>query len=382
MDYGIDVSNWNAINDAHRVRAAGISFAWCKATEGTGYTDPTFFGKVAQLRAAGIVVGAYSFLSGSNVQAQAQHFKSVAGPAGCLTVGALMPMIDMEDANARGAANTIVPAFYDAVGVAPQDVYGNLDWWNNVLHRASWGGRDLLGHIARYNGNPGNPGYSADKLAVHQHTDAGNVDGIPGHVDRNATMAGYSLAQICIGGVAPVGPPPVIYVPPPVPAGDTWTVHSGDTLSRIASAWGVTVSALAAANGIADPNLIQIGEIIHKPGSAGTGPAPVASGQTYLVHPGDTLSGIAANHGTSVAVLVALNHIANPDRITAGQTLVLPARAPATPPSPRVYVVQSGDTLGAIAARLGYPGGYPALAARNGIRPPAYTIYPNQQIHY
>lgn len=381
MDYGIDVSNWNAISDAHRVRAAGITFAWCKATEGTGYTDPTFFGKVAQLRAAGIVVGAYSFLNGSNVQAQAQHFKSVAGPAGCLTVGALMPMIDMEDANARGAANTIVPAFYDAVGVAPQDVYGNLDWWNNVLHRASWGARDLLGHIARYNGNPGNPGYSADKLAVHQHTDAGNVDGIPGHVDRNATMAGYSLAQICIGGMAPIGTPPV-YVPPLTPTGDTWTVHSGDTLSRIASVWGVTVSALAAANGIADPNLIQIDEIIHKPGSTGTGPAPVASGQTYLVHPGDTLSGIAANHGTSVGVLVALNHIANPDRIDAGRTLVLPARAPATPPSPRVYVVQGGDTLGAIAARLGYPGGYPALAARNGIRPPAYTIYPNQQIHY
>ncbi|MFE6689651.1 LysM peptidoglycan-binding domain-containing protein [Streptomyces sp. NPDC057743] len=36
---------------------------------------------------------------------------------------------------------------------------------------------------------------------------------------------------------------------------------------------------------------------------------------------GDTLSGIAARYGTTVAKLAAANRIANPDRIYAGQTL-------------------------------------------------------------
>lgn len=381
MDYGIDVSHFNAIADAVAVRKSGITYAWCKATQGDNYTDPTFAPKVAQLRAAGIVVGAYCFLDGSDPAAQGRYFKRVAGAAGCLSPGALMPMADMESAAVRGIANSAVNAFYDAVGVRPIDVYGNLDWWNNVLHPASWGTRSILGHIARYNGKPGDPGYSAPHLAVHQHSDDGNVPGIPGAVDRDATMAGYTLAELCIGGAVPTTPAPP-YTPPAAPSGDTWTVKAGDTLSRIASAWHVTVSALASANGIADPDEIRIGEVIHKPGSAGSGPAPSAGPNSVIVHAGDTLSGIAAKYGTSVPVLVSLNHLADPNRIAVNQHLLLPGSRPATPPVTKVYVVQKGDTLGGIAAHLGYPGGYQALAARNGIRGPAYTIYPNQQIHY
>lgn len=381
LAYGVDLSRYNALADANAARADGITFAWCKASEGSGYVDPTFAAKVVQLRAAGIVAGAYHFLDGSDPTAQARFFKQVAGDHGCLNNGALMPMADAEATSVRSTINTALPAFYDVVGVTPQDIYGNLDWWVNVLRRQDWGQRNLLGHIARYNGSPGAPGFSAPNLAVHQHTDTGVVPGIPGNVDRDATMPGYTLAQICIGGVVPIVPAPP-YVPPAAPTGDTWTVQAGDTLSRIASAWGVTVSALAAANGIPDPDLIHIGQVIHKPGSAGAAPTPVAGPGTYVVRSGDTLSGIAASHGTSVPVLVALNHLANPDRIFPNEVLTLPARAAATPPAPRVYVVQHGDTLGAIAAKLGYPGGYVALAARNGIRGPAYMIFPGEQIHY
>lgn len=381
MDYGIDVSHYNAISDANAVRADGITYAWCKASQGLS-EDPTFVNKVNQLRAAGIVVGAYAFLVGSvSVAAQANYFKQVAGDRGCLNKGALLPMMDMEDASVRGSANSLVPAFFDAVGVDPQDVYGNLDWWNNVLRPGDWGSRDIIGHIARYNGDPGNPGYSYPRMGVHQHSDSGKVNGIPGNVDRDATMPGFVLAQLCIGGIAAPGAPVSVPAPPPAPSGDVWVVKAGDTLSRIASAWGVTVSALAAVNGIPNPDLIHIGQQIHRPGSAGAAPAPTQSGATYVVRSGDTLSAIAASKGTSVATLVTLNHIANPDRISVGQVLYLPTPGPATPPAPRVYVVQPGDTLGKIAAKLGYPGGYPALAARNGIANPNH-ITVGEQIHY
>lgn len=318
MEFGIDVSHWNAIADANAVRQNGIAFAWCKATEGAAYTDPTFALKVNQLRAAGITVGAYHFMRAGDPAAQARYFGNVARAAGCLAPGALLPMFDMEASDVRGNANNIVNAFYDALLPGVAEVYGNLDWWAHVLKPASWGSRNLVGHIARYNGSPGSPGWSYDKLAVHQHTSSGKVPGIPGNVDRNATYGTYTVERLRIGGV--VVPPPVTPPPAPVQPADTWTVRPGDTLSRIASAWHVTVSAVAVANGIANPDLIYPGQVIHKPGTSGATPPPVAN-NSYIVQRGDTLSAIAVAHHTTVAKLVALNHISNPDRIYPGQRI-------------------------------------------------------------
>jgi len=70
----------------------------------------------------------------------------------------------------------------------------------------------------------------------------------------------------------------------------------------------------------------------------------------YRVAPGDTLSGIASAVGTSVADLVALNHLADPDFIVAGQVLVLGDHGSSQPAS---YTVRAGDTLSAIATATG-----------------------------
>jgi LysM repeat protein len=47
------------------------------------------------------------------------------------------------------------------------------------------------------------------------------------------------------------------------------------------------------------------------------------SGATYTVRPGDTLSGIAAAHGTTAGALAAENGLSNPNRIVAGQQLAM-----------------------------------------------------------
>ncbi|WIM08681.1 LysM peptidoglycan-binding domain-containing protein [Trueperella bernardiae] len=131
------------------------------------------------------------------------------------------------------------------------------------------------------------------------------------------------------------------------PATTAYVVKAGDTLGRIASAHGTTVAKLAADNGIANPNLIHVGQrltIAPATTPATTAPAakpatpaapatkPVApAATTYVVRAGDTLSGIAAKHGTTVAALVAANGISNPNRIGVGQTLVISGAAQSAP---------------------------------------------------
>ena len=100
---------------------------------------------------------------------------------------------------------------------------------------------------------------------------------------------------------------------------------------------------------------------------------------TYTVRKGDSLSVIAKRYGSTLAELMALNHIKDPDRIYEGQKLVLPgnvdlsAPAPVTTSKPKpsmptegnVYVVKPGDSLSVIAAR--YDTTVKALREANGL---------------
>jgi N-acetylmuramoyl-L-alanine amidase len=102
-------------------------------------------------------------------------------------------------------------------------------------------------------------------------------------------------------------------------AAETYQVESGDSLSVIARRHGVSTATLAAANAITDPDRIRAGQRLVIPGGAGADRAG-----TYRVRPGDTLSGIAVGHGTTVAELRRLNGLGDPNRIVAGRTLALP----------------------------------------------------------
>ena len=60
----------------------------------------------------------------------------------------------------------------------------------------------------------------------------------------------------------------------------TYKVKKGDTLSGIASRYGTTVSALAKANNIKNPNLIYAGNTLTIPGSSGSTKKTTATPKT------------------------------------------------------------------------------------------------------
>ena len=57
----------------------------------------------------------------------------------------------------------------------------------------------------------------------------------------------------------------------------TYTVRSGDTLGGIGARCGVGYMAIAQANGISNPNRIEVGKTLNIPGSKGCSNAPAAA---------------------------------------------------------------------------------------------------------
>lgn len=114
------------------------------------------------------------------------------------------------------------------------------------------------------------------------------------------------------------------------------TVQWGDTLSGIAAQCGTTVHAIRAAN----PGLgwwVYAGQVLYMPAgytsSSGYYPPP-SYGGTYTVQWGDTLGKIAGRTGYSVSAILAVNpQIYNPSMIYAGQVIYLPAGAGYPPPN-------------------------------------------------
>jgi LysM repeat protein len=165
----------------------------------------------------------------------------------------------------------------------------------------------------------------------------------------------------------------------------TYTVRKGDTLSGIAAANGTTSAAIIKANHLADGDHIEVGQRLVVSGAS----AGATAGSTYKVVRGDTLGSIASHHGTSISAIVSLNHLRNPNLITIGQRLQLPAGSSAASGGTTTakgfkqptggattHVVRAGQTLSGIASRYGIP--VQQIVAANGIA--GGVIYTGQQL--
>ena len=225
---GIDVSHWQGTGiNWTSVKNSGRSFAWCKASEGTGYTDNTFVTNQVNAKAAGVLVGAYHFarydqdLGIAGAEAEAQHFWNVA--KNYIKNGGtyLMPVLDAENVSSTSgpsqagytkttfsqwvnawATNLVATAASNGVVVKPVLYTGTSfasTWLNSTVTNnftpwlASWNGADPT---------TGSPSATSpwSTWVFWQYTDAASVTGA-GTVDGdvfNGTSA--SIYNYVIGG--------------------------------------------------------------------------------------------------------------------------------------------------------------------------------------
>jgi LysM repeat protein len=136
-------------------------------------------------------------------------------------------------------------------------------------------------------------------------------------------------------GPAVVGTAAAMWLAGPQALAASHRVRTGETLSRIATRYGTSVSRLIALNHLADGNLIIAGETLRVPGLH-----RVQS--IHTVQPGETLSSIAAHYGTVPSALARANHLQDPNLIVVGTKLKVPGRSPAG--APAAAAAASGPT--------------------------------------
>jgi len=186
MIAGIDLSHHNGSVDFSKLLAAGLAFAFVKATEGGFTKDPLYAANYSGLKENQILRGAYHFFYPQlDAQAQASNFLSVVTQ---LNAGDLPPVLDVEVSGEQSPSviAAAVQQWLDAVqqnlGRTPI-IYTAAGFWNAALGgTTSFAGYPLW--VAEYtsNSSPLLPTGFADYV-FWQHSQSGSVPGIAGNVD-------------------------------------------------------------------------------------------------------------------------------------------------------------------------------------------------------
>ena len=119
-------------------------------------------------------------------------------------------------------------------------------------------------------------------------------------------------------------------------ASEVHIVQPGETLSQIARQYGTTVANLQELNGLPDANFVWYGQrlLIDAGETAAPAPHSAEGHQLYTVQPGDTLFRLAGKHGISLSRLMSMNGFSSEEWLIVGQELLVPrARAPAPQPA-------------------------------------------------
>ena len=311
---GIDVSEWQGRINFKEVAESGIEVVYIRASEGTSYIDPYFMDNYRGAKENGIRVGFYHFLTATTTEEAEREAKFFVSNIKGLEPDCKLAM-DFEVFNGLGREeiNRISKVFLEKV----EELSGK----ECVIYSDASNARDVFDEelakkypiwVADYFvDEPANNG-KWDSWVGFQYSDKGRIKGIFGNVDRDRFTGGIFLSD--------TSSIPNDTTSNPEQNFKEIVIKRGDTLSKIAKEYNTSYQYLAKINNISNPNLIYVGEEIKVPVLEDK-KIHDTSHRLYIVKRGDTLTKIAREYRLTVKEIVELNDISNPNRIYVGEIL-------------------------------------------------------------
>lgn len=358
---GIDIASYQAsLNPASM---AGTDFIIIKATQGTGYVNPTWRSQADQTLQAGKLLGLYHYISGGDAAVEAQYFVNAVRPY----VGKALLALDWESGQNSAWGNVayleqMAREVIRLTGVKPL-LYASASVYSAVAPVAQrldcglWIAQYPNYERTGYQSNPWNEG--AYSCAIRQYSSSGQLAGYQGNLDLDKFYGDKNawMKYAAVNGKPSAQPAPVAHPAPAQPdleqmATDTIQGKYGngnERKSRLGQ-WYEQVMAIVNKR-LAQPARESIAQVASEVIAGKWGNDPQRSQKLR-----------AAGYDPA-AVQREVNN-----RMGAHQA-----------PAPHVYTVRAGDTLSGIAGRLGTNWQY--LAQVNGLRNPN-LIYPGQKLRY
>lgn len=312
---GIDISKWQSVGTGDQA----ADFVICKATEGTGYVDPSCDKHYQRAKQQGKLLGVYHFARPDlnkgvdGARREAQFFvKNIKG-----YIKEAILALDYERAPySDDWAYAFAEEVHKETGVWPMlyasaSKINDFKWPKTAKECGLW----IAGYPSKYDvKNPPEP--SVDDMpykpgdwkfwVIWQYTSsAGTLDRDIANIDRTAWMK-YANP----GGTTPAPTP----APAPAPAKKSVDQIADEV---IAGKWGngqERKQKLEAAG----YNYNEVQAAVNKKLGINTGTTI-----SYAVRKGDTLSSIAARYGTTWQKIAKDNNLSNPNLIMPGQRLII-----------------------------------------------------------
>ncbi len=346
---GIDVSGWQENINYAEVKNAGIEIVYMKASEGIGFIDPYFNQNYTNAKANGLKVGFYHYLTARSIEEAVQQARFFVATISGKSPDCRLAMdfesfgnLNVEEINQIGL--TFIRTI-ENLSKKEVVIYSDTSNASNVF------GGELINYplwVAQYGEPEPTPNGNWNTWAGWQYTDAGEVAGISGYVDRD-----QFTEEIFLNSASEIPLPEDINKP--VAGGTTTiTIQRGDTLTELAIKYNTTIARLVELNNIVNPNLIYAGSTLIVPSgeTMQDSDGNSTSGQTiYIVQSGDTLNKIAQSFGTTAIAIAKENNIRNINLIYVGQRLVIPTHRYDL--NHTLYKIQYGDSLWSISRRYG-----------------------------
>lgn len=259
--FGIDVSEFQGNISWEKVKPqigfAILRLGWI-GNGGSHYLDAKFQRNYEECKRLGIPIGVYVYNYSVDGNAAGVGAEWVLQVLSGKTLE-LPVFLDMEDPKigplGRNTLTQITVSFCDKIiqGGFAAGVYALWFWYNKLLDLGKIKGKyyTWVAHV-RFGTN-----LYMGQHDLWQNSASGRIDGISVAVDTD-----YLYSSFTGGSIAPQPQPAPQPKPvsPILPTEQTYVVQLGDTLSSLAVRFHTTVQALAEKNGIANPNLIKVGQ--------------------------------------------------------------------------------------------------------------------------